>query len=296
MRKPVFLAVIIGFFLYTSIGHPQPKTTHWVKNMALYGTFINFTDSPLKNDGRSATLYANVTDNKHHLIEGLFTQTYIDYESPYNNLNQSDFAIAYTNTNQLLRNCSLRVGFHYIDSDDSWTDEGKIVFGKITYFIPYKWNAGLEADYSIYDKTNIDVNVFQLVSHFGFFIRGLVPRGSLYTESKLYYIHKDETVGDLSRDNFLSFEQSVLYTLLPWDVKLSGWGGKQIYAVKNGGFLVYNLADKYKAGITFEVGYTFLKSHLRLSLNVSNEWLKHVGFNDNVKQTCVTIGLGKSFY
>ena len=296
MKRYSVLVVVLGFFFFTGLVHSQTQKNGWIKNLALYGTFINFSDSSLKNEGRSATLYGNISDNKHHLIEGIFAQTYIDYEAPYNNLNQSDFAIAYTNTNQLLKNISLRIGFHYINSDDQWTDEGKIVFGKLTYFVPYKWNAGIEADYSIYDKTSLDVNVFQLVSHFGIFIYGLVPKGSLYTESKLYYIHKDETVGDLSRDNFLSFEQSIFYTLWPWDIRLSGWGGKQIYAVKNGGFLVYNLADKYKAGITFEVGYTFLKSHIRLSLNVSNEWLKHVGFNDNVKQTCITIGLGKSFY
>ncbi len=296
MKK--WIAIVIVFVCVWYLGYAsaqEARRQHWSKNLVLYGTFINFSDSELKNDGRSTTLYGNLSDGRHHLIEGLFSQTYIDYKAPFNNLNQSDFAIAYTNTNQLLKNCSIRVGFHYINSDDPWTDEGKIVFGKITYFVPYVWNAGIEVDYSIYDKTSTDVNVFQLVSHFGFFIRGIVPKGSLYTESKLYYIHKDETTGDLSRDNFLSFEQSITYTLLPWDVKLSGWGGKQIYAVKSGGFLVYNLADKYKAGITFELGYTFIRHHLRLSLNVSNEWLKHVGFNNNVKQTCITLSLGKSF-
>ncbi len=296
MRKCIILSLMLVLLLYGNKVRAQGQKNHWIGNLVLYGTFINFSDSSLKNDGRSSTIYGNLSYGKHHLIEGIFTQTYINYKNPYNNLNQSDFAIAYTNIDQLIKNCSLRIGFHYIDSDDPWTDEGKILFGKITYFIPYKWNAGIEADYSIYDKTSTDINVFQLISHFGFFIKNIIPKGILYTESKLYYIHKDETTGDLSRDNFLSFEQLITYTLLPWDIRLSGWGGKQIYAVKNSGFLVYNLADKYKAGITFEMGYTFIRYHLRAFLDVSNEWLKHVGFNDNVKQTCVTIGISKSFY
>ncbi|MDL1970099.1 MAG: hypothetical protein LWW94_03810 [Candidatus Desulfofervidaceae bacterium] len=289
MRKLLLVGLACLFvFTVSGQGYTQPLQVYG----SLYSTVINFSDSSIKDDGWGITGYASIKDGQYNSLELGVSQLHLDYKSEPD-LDQTDFTIAYTNTDQLISHHAFRLGFHYIISDDNVTDNGKIFFGKVTYFIPYEWNVGLEFDYSLYDNTSTDLHVYQFLPHAGFYLNHLIPTGTLYTESKFYYIHKDKNLG-LSKDNFFSFEQSLNYYYRAFDAKAHAWVGEQIYAVKNAGFVVYNLADKYKGGLGIEVGYTF-KNGLRLAFNLTNDWLKHVGYSDTVKQTVFTITVGTNF-
>ncbi len=257
---------------------------------SLYGSYVNFGGSDVKDDGWAATAYLNLSDRQVHALELGLTQTRINYDT-LPDLDQTDFTLAYTNTGQILKNHAIRLGFHYISSDDDLTDQGKIYFAKVTYFRPAEWNAGLEIDYSDYSDSNVDLDVFQIRPHYGFFFSAFGRR--LYSETRFYYIHKDKDVG-VSMDNYYSLEQVFTYTVGNMDYKLAGWVGQQIFAVKNEGFVVYNLADRYLGGLEAEVGYR-LENNLRLALNLNQQWLEHVGYGDKASQTIVTVSLGGSF-
>jgi len=289
MRK-LWSVGLICFFVFTISGQGYTQSIQIYGS--IYSTFINFSNSPLKDDGWGITGYMNIKDGQHNNMELGIAQLHLDYKIG-SDLDQTDFTIAYTNTGQLIPNHAFRLGFHYILSDDDVTDNGKIFFGKVTYFIPYKWNVGLEFDYSLYDNTSTDLHVYQFLPHIGFYLSRFIPTGTFYTESKFYYIHKDKDLG-LSKDDFFSFEQSFNYYYRAFDAKAYAWIGEQIYAVKNAGFVVYNLADKYKGGLGIEIGYTF-KNGLRLGFNLNNDWLKHIGYSDTAKQTVFTVNVGTSF-
>ena len=292
MRR-LYLVTMVLLLILSGVQGVQAEQNQWKGYASFHATYINFSNSPLKDDGWVFTGYGSLGDGKYHLLEGAISQTYIDYKGR-SDLNQTDFTVAYTNTNQILPNHSFRLGFHYVLSDDRFTDKGKIFFGKVTYFRPYDWNAGLELDYSLYDNQSPNLNVFQILPHVGVYLKGLTPKGNLYAESKFYYIHKDKNLDGLNKDNFFSFEQSLSWTLSPYDVKLSGWAGEQIFAVKNGGFVVYNLSDKYKGGISLEMGYTLING-VRIALNLDNEWLKHVGYSQTVRQSIFYLSIGTKF-
>lgn len=288
MRK-VWLMLIVVLILGLTWG--SGRTSELKKYFALYGTYLNYGNSKVKDDGYSFTAYGSLGDGKHHGLEGAVSQLHINYESGYSDLDQTDYTLAYTNTGSLHPNLSLRLGGHYISTDDDLTDKGLILFTDLTYFVPWKWNAGLEFFYSNYDEM-VDLDVFQISPHAGkFFYFG---KRSLYLEARGYYIHidEDEKIG-LSMKNYYSFELSGTCTRGPWSVKLSGWVGQQIFAVKNSGFVVYNLTEKHRGGASMEVTYRF--NNYVLGLTGTWNTYKEVESDKSVNQAIITGFIGFNF-
>ncbi len=251
-----------------------------------YATYINFNNSSIRNDGWAGTAYFDIGDGLHNSLELGFSETFIDYIKS-SDLNQIDFTIVYSNINQLIKNHIFRFGFHYIDSDDPLTDNGKIFYFKSTYFQYNRWNTGLELDYSDY-KANSDISVFQIRPHFGFYFSSFHRR--FYSESRLFFIIKKEK----GSDNYYSFEQVFSFYIGHLNFILSGWFGKQIFAVKNDGFVVYNLSDRYLGGLLFEVGYK-LTNNIYTTINYNYQRLRHIINNEKVGQSIITFSLGYSF-
>jgi len=286
----------------------QALATEWKAYTDLYATYVDFQGSEVKDNAWSFTGYLAFKDGYNHALEFGLAQTHVNYKNEQtitqtkkknipaltqevNDLDQTDFTFVYTNINQLLRNHIFKFGFHYINSDDELTDQGKIFYFQASYYQPYTWNAGVELAYSIYNNSAIDLNVIQIRPHFGLYFGFFGKR--FYTESRLYYIHSDEVIGS-SLKNCYSFEQMLSTFVGKADFMVSGWIGQQIFAVKNEGFVVYNLADKYLGGLAFEAGYK-LTDNLRGALNITQEWLQHVEYGDKAAETIFTLSLGGSF-
>ncbi|AEH44025.1 hypothetical protein Thein_0140 [Thermodesulfatator indicus DSM 15286] len=281
----------------------------WNTYASLYTTYINFENSQIKDNGWSTTGYLAFKNSYIHSLELALSQTKINYKTE-SDLSQTDFTVLYSNTDQILKNHVFKVGFHYINTDDQLTDNGKVIYFKGLYYQPYSWNIGLEFAYSLYNSIDTvakgttsnkkkssasvasnDLRVFQFSPRFGYFFAALGKR--IYGESRFYFILLNDYVGSFDKNNF-SFEQYFSTYIGLTDFKISAWIGKQVFAVKNEGFVVYNLSDEYLGGFSFEVGRK-VTTKLRVALNLSQEWLKHSGFNDNVGQTVVTLSLGGSF-
>lgn len=260
-------------------------------HIALYSCQISYPGSALKDDGGVTTGYLRSGYEKTYW-EFALAQTRIDYKDG-SDLDQTDGTLAYTNAGELFPNNSLRAGIHYIDSDDELTDQGFTLFGKILYFQEYAWNIGLEIDYSSYKHSSTDLYVFQAVPSIGFYLSQDPSQGTLYTESKLYYIHKDKDIA-VSQHNFFSFEQSLTYSYSSFDAQLSAWVGRQMFAVKNDGFVVYNLQDRYDGGINFDAGYT-IENRVRIGLTLGYDLIKHTEIDDKARQHIVSISMGTNF-
>jgi hypothetical protein len=264
---------------------------------SVYSTYIDYDHSELKNRGWAINGYTNIKKGLYHQMEIGLARTHIDYKT-LSDIDQTDFTIRFSDLGQLVPNYSLNMGFHYIDTDDDVTDEGKIFFGQATYFVSNIWNAGVQAAYSIYEDTRDDLSVVQIAPHIGYFY-GSHPENRLYFESELFFIHTTDDIrignaNHLGDREFLSFQQSVTYTYDAFHTKLYAWVGEQVFAVKNSGFVVYNLSDKYKGGMGIDTGYSF-KNDWKITLNISREKLKHIGFSDSSKIKVATVSVGKKF-
>ncbi|ADY73509.1 hypothetical protein Dester_0869 [Desulfurobacterium thermolithotrophum DSM 11699] len=267
---------------------------------ALYGSYINYSGSGIKDYGYATTGYLSIGDGIENNVQLGAGYTHIKYKDK-STLNQRDFTAVYSNTNGILKNHTFTFGGHYINSDDKLTDGGYTLFFDGTYFqtenqYPYafSWNAGVGIYYSDYNKTT-DFYVFQLTPHSTVKLFSDFQKGALYLDTTGYYIHvsKSKKIG-IGSSNYYSLDAALRYYYGNYDFKVGGWIGEQIFAVKNGGFVVYNLTEKYKGGVYGGVGYTF-SNGLRLALDFSINDYKEVSVNKDVTQTVGTISLGYRF-
>jgi hypothetical protein len=267
---------------------------------ALYGTYINYSGSGIKDGGESATGYLALTMGQDTVQLGV-SLTRINYKNGEPNLDQQDFTLSYTNTNGFLKNHAFTFGLHYISSDDNLTDGGFTFFFDGTYFnyqkvYPYlfNWSAGIGLYYTGYSNT-VTFGVFQVTPHATFRLFSDLRRGALYSDITGYgiYVENRKKVG-LEDSSYYSLDVAFRYYYGRFDAKFGGWAGRQIFAVKNGGFVVYNLKEKYKGGIYGEFGYTF-RNGLRIALNVGINRYKEVETGDSVTQTVGTLSAGYRF-
>jgi len=266
---------------------------------ALYTSYLNYNNSKYKEDGYSTTGYLSLGDGLYNTLQLGVGYTHINYKDGYSDLDQEDFTAVYSNTNQFLKNHTFSFGVHYINSDDDLTDGGYTLFFDGTYSnyspkYPYsfRWNAGIGLYYSHYPNT-VNFNVYQVTPHTTIKLFSDYEKGTLYLDLTGYYIHvTDSDELGIGNDNYYSLDGALRYYYGSYDFKIGGWVGKQMFAVKNGGFVVYNLAEKYKGGAYGEIGYTF-KNGLRVSFNLSVN--KYTEGSDDVTQTVGTVSIGYRF-
>ncbi len=256
---------------------------------AIYGTYLNYDNSKIKDDGYGVTAYGSIGDGQHHDVELGLSQLHLNYKSGYSDLDQTDFTLAYTNTSMVHPNVSIRAGAHYITTDDDLSDNGWAIFADMTYFKTYDWNGGLEVTYSTYDNVRY-FDLWQFSPHAGRYFMGR----RLYLEARGYYInlrnHEDIA---LPLENYYSGEVSGSYFMGPWTFKVSGWAGQQMFAVKNKGFVVYNLTEKYKGGATGEINYRH--RNILCGLDLSWNTYDEVETTRTVNQTVLTAFVGFNF-
>ncbi|WP_457569074.1 hypothetical protein [Desulfurobacterium sp.] len=270
---------------------------------AIYGTYIDYSGGS-KIGGPSLTGYYSTGNLTRTYSFGL-SLTSIEYSDNYtssatfkrygisnagiNFLNQLDVTVEGSVTNELLKNHTFTFGLHYIVTDDNLTNNGIVFYFDGTYFKPYNWNSGIEVAVSYYPET-INLQVAQLSPHFGKYY--YTSFGTFYGGAKFYYItlNKPDEIG-VDDKNFYSIETFLHFYRGKADLGFSAWEGEQVFAVKNGGFVVYNLAEEYKRGMSIEGGYYFTKNY-RLGATVSVNKFEDLETGDDVTQTAVTISLG----
>ncbi len=284
-----FLLTLIIFCLAVTTG--VGWSGNLKKYLALYGTYLDYGNSKLKKDGYAVTLYGSLGDGVHQGIEAAVSRLHLNYKSGYEDLDQTDYTLAYIRTGDPFPHLSLRLGGHYISSDDELTDEGRILFGDLLYFIPYRWNLGLEVAYSEYHHRT-DFEVLQLRPHAGYFLR--LGSRVLYLEGSGYYIHPHRwSKLGLPLRNYYALELSATHTRGPWKLRLSGWVGQQVFAVRRAGFVVYNLREKYKGGVSGEI--TYHQGAYFLGLTATWNTYVELSSSRTVNQTVFTGWVGYRF-
>lgn len=268
-----------------------------------YGGSIDYSSSKYKDNGYFAGIYSYLGIGLKHSIEGEINYTKIKYLNG-SHLNQYDFTALYTFYPNA--NLKLRAGAHYISSDDDATDGGIIGFVGADYYQAYKWLVGLDLYYSNYGDYNTNnvygispagrqsdkgLTVYQTTPKFGFYLGNPRAYGTFYFETKGYYIHLSDDVS-FGKD-FYSIEENIYYYYQNLVFKVSGWVGEQSFAVKNNGFAVYNLSEKYKYGYLGEVKYIFNR-YVSMSAGVGQDKMKEYSSKDTATITTayLTVGVG----
>ncbi len=271
-----------------------------------YGTYIYYLDDPEKSDGLSITNYIS-SGNLIHDFEFGVNYTRIRLLSPVTiqsrnievtSYNIWNFTESYTNWGGWIKNLAFRAGFHYMSSEeDDFSDRGKIIFTDLTYFIPYKFYLGSEEVLSLYKTPEGDVQVLQISPHLNIRLFFSIPYGSLYLGIRGYgiFINNYQFV-DLKKFSHYSVEGWLNYNFKDISITWTLWNGDQVFAVKNGGFVVYNLADNFTGGTSVTLNY---RSPGGTILGITGEYNKYNSLkysnNKSLDQLVVTGYLGISF-
>ena len=95
----------------------------------------------------------------------------------------------------------------------------------------------------------------------------------------------------LGKQNFVSLQASVDYYYKSLTANAFVWSGEQVFAVRQGGFTVYNLSEKHTGGYGGSLKYAFGQS-VAATVALFNEQFRDIGFVDDVSLTTLHLSLG----
>ena len=289
MNKKSLLLLLVGCGS-AAFGAQQYKS--WSLTVQPYVTYIDYSNSKYKNWGYSATLYGALSLSfGKHLFEGAVGTTHLDYKDGYTNWNQSDYTFAYTN--YVLFPWYGKVGFHYITTPNThFSDDGKIYFGDIGYISRYRWDAGLFLSYSDYRR---DIDATEARFHGGFY-RWLDYWRGFYFSGDITGIHiNGKNQLGVSKKNYLSVGVGATYFTARYKVGAQLWAGQRTLMVDNGGFVVYNLRERYRGGVKLNGTY-YLRKNIWLNAEVGYDNYKELSpSNKSVNVVSATVSIGYAF-
>jgi len=269
--KIIFLGLMVSLML------------HAESNMMVYGGSLDYSDSS-KDDGWFAGAYFKQSWSANSL-ELAYDRTEISYvDANVSNLKQNDFTVIWTH--YLGDNYLTRFGGHYIDSNDDPSDEGFSVYAGLKYFDGYFFDAGVDLYYSNYtnyvseDLMTKGLDVIQIEPSVGFSFGDYSGSiGSFYTKIYYDYIRPDNDGFSRLRNDYHSAGLLLTNFNGKWTTVLGGWIGKQVFAVRKEGFVVYNLSEEYKGGAEISVHYAF-SGQLGIKVQYGYGKFKEINYDD----------------
>jgi len=281
--------VIVLLLVATSSAGLGASETTRIDAVSYYG-YADYGSQSIKKHSHLTGVYGYLGLGLRHLFEGEVDYTRITYRSRAV-LRQWDYTLTYSNFS--IRNWKFRVGGHYMTGQDPWADNAWLTIAGAHYYVPYKWDAGVDFYYSRYGKYEPQkLAIQQLTPHLGVNV-WTNQRLTVRSDLRGYYIRLGEEVGLQDRD-FYSGEARLSLYAGRWTYALFGWGGRQTFAVRNDGFTVFNLAEEHRGGYGGEIKFAFTQK-AALTARVSHEKLKDFWWNDSTNSVTYVLMLGVTF-
>jgi hypothetical protein len=262
---------------------PAGAQSQW--DALAYGSAVSYAESRVRSDGWAAGFYGTYGVGYRHLVELGGAWTGIDNQDG-STLSQTDVALAYSLFGS---RAAGRIGGHVIATSDPLTDGGRVLFGGLSLYRLGVWSAGAELAWSSYPDHGGGLDVLQAAPSAGFTAYA-GDDGVVAGTVRGYVIHLSEESG-LGATEFFSAEASVSYTLGDWTVSGFAWGGEQAFAVRNGGFLVFNFSELHNGG--FGGGLRWVMTpRSALAAGLYMERFRDTGFAGDAWARTLSLSLG----
>lgn len=203
--------------------------------------WIDYGGSSIKRHGVAGGVYASV--GRLNLLEASFENTHVNFRTGAD-LDQQDYVLAYNHFG--VPNWKFRAGTHWIGSSDSFGNGSWIAFGGAHYLALERFDFGADYFHSRYADATTSLDVDQVTPQIAF-EQFLDPATKMRLETLGYAIFADEDLG-LGRQQFYSVESRWRLDRAGWGIAAFGWAGRQTYAVRRDGFIVFNLAEEHRGG------------------------------------------------
>ncbi len=193
-------------------------------------------------------------------------------------LNQTNYIASYKS--YLKNNLRLNTVIHYIKSSFS-QDNGMIasVIG-LNYVSGKKVNLGVEMAYSIYNANKKAPKVFQTKAYLSYpYGRKDSAWGMIFPKITFYYI-KPLSSNIPLKDSYFSTEFKLIHLKNHFTSAISYWAGKQVYAIRDDGFTLYNLDNIHESGFSVSSRYTWSEA-IGFKTSYENEYYKPLGSKQN---------------
>lgn len=216
---------------------------------------INYKDSGVRKNSFLTGIYGAFEIDLNSSLEMAFDYSNFDYvfdAFPFK-IKQYDLTVAYTNKS--IPEWLFRLGGHYIISDDVLTDQAYVLFAGVSKYRFQSWDASLDVYYTNYNNYSPSFNAIQLSPGFGLTLPFSRTQG-IYIYSSADYIMLNKSILSNKR-NYFSLRETLTYYNNRFSISAYALFGEQKFAVRQNGFLVYNVADLMKTGFGGSVTYSF---------------------------------------
>ena len=240
------LAKILLIMIFASIVGAQSVT------IMPYYLPINYKDSGVRENSSLTGVYGAFQSDLNNKFE--LALDYSDLNYIYNfKIKQYDFTFAYTN--ESIPEWQFRAGGHYIISDDALTDQGFVLFAGVGKYRFRSWDANVDVYYSNYDSYTPSFNAIQFSPSFGLTFPFDRTQGIYFNSSANYIMLSKEILSD--KKNYFSLRETLTYYNNKFSISAYALFGEQKFAVRQKGFLVYNVSDLMKNGYGASITYSF---------------------------------------
>lgn len=288
MRK----GIIAGLIALGGLSYAQEVKNYRI-DLVLSGTPLVYKNSLYKKSGYYLSSYLYLGYGLSHLLEAQADMTRIKLK-PTGEVKQSDYTLSYTNFS--IKNLKLRGGAHYIDTNDILTKGGYVGFGEVSLYKLYKYEFGLEGYVSVYPEypklQGKGIQVYQINPKGGVTFGDYYKYGSFYLFLRPYAIILSDEF--YNKKNYYSLEGSLSYYYKNITLTAFGYAGEQIFPVKNGGFVVYNVAERRLGGGGASARVVFGRK-ASLTFTTALDRFKDIGSENKAQLITYTLSGGVTF-
>ncbi|RJP59448.1 MAG: hypothetical protein C4543_06615 [Ignavibacteriales bacterium] len=243
------LSRIFLILIFTSIVGAQSVT------IMPYHLPIIYKDSGVRENSSLTGVYGAFQSDLNNKFELAFDYSDLNYISNFK-IKQYDFTFAYTN--ESIPEWKFRAGGHYIISDDALTDQAYILFAGVGKYRFRSWDTSIDVYYSNYSDYLPSFGAIQFSPGFGLTFPFDKTQG-IYIYSSADYIMLNKSILSTKR-NYFSLQETLTYYNNRFSISAYALFGEQKFAVRQKGFLVYNVSDLMKNGYGISVTYSFTQN------------------------------------
>jgi hypothetical protein len=254
-----------------------------------YVSFKDYAADSRKDNALFRGVYADSWLTESHRLELAYDFSDIGFRNGFQ-MQQREFTLAYTYAYS--PTWRWRTGAHFLDSEDPFSDQARILFAGAKYEIFDRWDSGLQLAWSRYPHHPAEITATQLSPHWGWNFR----RRHNYTwrnDLRIYYIYLNRDPGTGDRHLF-SIEERLSWITERWRASIFGWYGRQSFAVRNDGFAVFNLVAIHHGGFGCEFRYA-LSANTTLGTRVSTEYFLDSPVGPETRSVTTMFNFGHTF-
>lgn len=234
----------------------------------------------INNQKDSITGIYSLFDESHYSFEFAIESKKLSYtqQNQTHILNQTNYIASYKSS--LKNNLKLNTLIHYIGSSFS-QDNGMIasLLG-LNYLSARKVNLGVEVAYSIYNSKKSAPKVLQIKPYLSYpYGRKDSAWGMIFPKISFYYIKPTSSNIPL-QESYFSTEFKLIHLKNNFTSSLSYWAGKQLYALRDNGFTLYNLDNIHESGLSLSSRYRWSQT-IGIKASYQNEYYIPLGSKQN---------------